>query len=79
MFRISLSNAIGTINNTHSQCEMESRENNKTGPTLDLTRFIRSMQRIEGNDDCFARNDGICDHIECAWRKWCLEAAKKPR
>jgi len=57
---------------------MESRENNKTSPTLDLTSFIRSMQRLEGNDDCFARSDENCDHVECAWRKWCLEKDKKP-
>jgi len=58
---------------------MESKENDKNSPALDLTHFIRSMQRIEGNDDCFARNDENCDQIECAWRKWCLEEAKKPR
>jgi hypothetical protein len=68
-----------TLNYTYFQRDMTSRKNNEIDRTLDLTHFIRSMQRIEGNYDCFARTDGNCDRSECAWRKWCLEEAKKPR
>ena len=40
---------------------------------LDITELIRSIQRAEGNDDCFRRSDGFCDRLDCAWRQYCLE------
>ena len=52
-------------------------QNEKTGSGIDLVHFIRSIQRLEGNDDCFARSDEDCDRLDCAWRKWCLEEYKK--
>lgn len=49
----------------------------KNGGTLpkinvDLTALIRSVQRSEGNSDCFRRNKGYCDQLGCAWRSYCL-------
>lgn len=41
---------------------------------LDLTRLIRSLQRAEGNVDCFQRM-AACDQLECAWRSYCLGRA----
>lgn len=37
---------------------------------LDLVELIRSIQRAEGNRDCFLREDS-CDEMECAWRPYC--------
>ena len=39
---------------------------------FDLTNLIRSIQRAEGNPDCFARAQGHCDRLDCAWRRYCL-------
>jgi hypothetical protein len=40
---------------------------------LDITNLIRSVQRLEGNTDCFRREKENCDQIECTWRQYCLE------
>ena len=43
----------------------------------DITHLIRSVQRIEGNPDCFGKADGNCDRLDCAWREYCLKEAQK--
>ena len=40
---------------------------------LDMTALIRSIQRAEGNVDCYRRDQVDCDQVECAWRPYCLE------
>ena len=35
--------------------------------------LIRSIQRAEGNPDCFRQAQGCCDQFDCTWRKYCLE------
>ena len=40
---------------------------------LDTTALIRSIQRAEGNPDCFRQAQGDCDQFACTWRKYCLE------
>jgi hypothetical protein len=40
---------------------------------FDLTKLIRSIQRGEGNPDCFGGAQGYCDRLDCAWRQYCLE------
>ena len=42
-----------------------------------LTTLIRSIQRAEGNSDCFRRSAGDCDQLDCEWRKYCLEESVK--
>lgn len=37
----------------------------------DRTELIRSIQRSEGNPDCF-RKKRTCEEIDCAWRSYCL-------
>jgi len=44
----------------------------KTG-LADLTVLIHSIQKAEGNEDCFRRPKGPCDQFDCAWRAYCLE------
>ena len=39
----------------------------------DITGLIRSIQRAEGNPDCFRKNGENCDRLDCFWRKSCLE------
>jgi hypothetical protein len=44
---------------------------------VDTTNLIRSIQRSEGNEDCFLRKTN-CDQYECAWRAYCLGTPQKP-
>lgn len=39
---------------------------------LDITALIRSLQRSEGNIDCFKTGKTDCDMLDCAWRMYCL-------
>jgi hypothetical protein len=40
--------------------------------------LIHSIQRNEGNFDCFATAyDGECDQVQCAWRGDCLPHSLK--
>lgn len=43
---------------------------------FDLTNLIRSIQRAEGNPDCFGRAQGHCDRLDCAWHQYCLEKSQ---
>ena len=40
---------------------------------LDITTLIRSIQRSEGNTDCFQKGIIDCDQLDCKWRSFCLE------
>lgn len=44
---------------------------------LDRVALIRSIQRAEGNPDCFRKAQGGCDQFDCTWRKFCVEEAQK--
>ena len=48
---------------------------NSTPDYVDLVNLIRSIQRAEGNIDCYRRGRPECDRMNCAWRDHCL---KKP-
>jgi len=39
----------------------------------DFSRLIQSIQRIEGNPDCFGTAGGYCDRQDCKWRGYCLK------
>jgi len=39
---------------------------------LDITELVRSLQRTEGNEDCFRRGHQNCEQTDCAWRTYCL-------
>jgi hypothetical protein len=43
----------------------------------DLIKVIRSIQRIEGKDGCFAMIDTDCGNRICQWRSYCLKELKK--
>ncbi|MBI5590123.1 MAG: hypothetical protein HY881_06530 [Deltaproteobacteria bacterium] len=55
---------------------MDRTNHGSGGKFLDLSRFIRSIQRIEGNPDCFGTADGYCDRLDCQWRGYCLDETK---
>jgi hypothetical protein len=40
---------------------------------LDITNLVRSIQRAEGNPDCFRKAAGVCDQWACFWRRYCLQ------
>jgi len=39
---------------------------------LDITALIRSVQRAEGNIDCFRTENADRDRLDCAWRTYYL-------
>lgn len=39
---------------------------------IDITALIRSIQRVEGNFDCFRKAKEYCDQLDCYWRPYCL-------
>ena len=60
------------------EIEMVDRTDTGSSNNLpDITRLVRSVQRIEGNPDCFGKADGNCDSLDCAWREYCLKEAQK--
>ena len=48
-------------------------EHGRNRGLLDVTALIRSIQRAEGNPDCFRRVAGDCPEVVCEWRTYCLE------
>ena len=46
---------------------------------LDIAELIRSIQRAEGNPDCFGKAPDGCDRLDCAWRPYCLKESKSIR
>jgi hypothetical protein len=38
--------------------------------------LIRSIQRLEGNPDCFGTAGDSCEQTLCAWREYCLKPTK---
>ena len=45
---------------------------------VDLVILIRSIQRAEGNIDCYRRGLQQCDRMGCAWRDHCLKEPEAP-
>ncbi len=41
---------------------------------VDLINLVRSVQRAEGNIDCYRRGRQQCDRMNCVWRDHCLKA-----
>ena len=48
---------------------------NREKDYLDIPALVRSIQRAEGEPDCFRRPKGSCDRLDCQWRRYCLEGA----
>ncbi len=52
-------------------------EFNTNNHTPDLAHLIRSVQRLEGNPQCFGSVYKNCEQRDCAWLEYCLKEAKK--
>lgn len=50
-----------------------SRENG-----VDITAMVRSLQRNEGETDCFRRGDDNCSEKGCTWRSYCQPDGRSP-
>ncbi|ROR32873.1 SAP domain-containing protein [Inmirania thermothiophila] len=45
---------------------------------LRKVELVRTIQRAEGNFDCFATAyDGECDQLGCRWREDCLALSRR--
>ena len=40
---------------------------------LDVTALIRSLQRAEGENDCFRTSGLKCQRADCRWREYCFD------
>jgi len=45
---------------------------------VDLVNLVRSIQRAEGNIDCYRRGPQQCDRVNCVWRDHCLKEPEGP-
>lgn len=45
---------------------------------VDMVNLIRSIQRAEGNIDCYRRGRQQCDRMNCAWRDHCFKEPVGP-
>jgi len=52
---------------------MDRKHHGSAGKLPDISRLIQSIQRIEGNPDCFGTAGGYCDRQDCQWRCYCLK------
>lgn len=39
--------------------------------------LIRTIQRQEGNFDCFGSANDYCDQLACSWRDDCMGSSRK--
>jgi hypothetical protein len=66
------------INRKNNEVERSDRMDAGSKNKLpDITHLIRSIQRIEGNPDCFGKAEGGCDQTDCFWREYCLKITQK--
>jgi hypothetical protein len=54
------------------QSRSSGKEKGSRKDFLDTTKLVRSIQRAEGNPDCFRRAEDYCDRSDCSWRQYCL-------
>lgn len=51
----------------------------KQPPGATRVELVRTLQRSEGNFDCFATaTAGQCDQMDCMWREDCFKCAGVP-
>lgn len=56
-----------------NQVRQKARELGLTVPVgISKTELIRSIQRAEGNFDCFGTAHGYCDQSTCYWLSLCV-------
>ena len=45
---------------------------------VDLVNLVRSIQRAEGDIDCYRSGLRPCGRLDCAWRDHCLKEPEGP-
>jgi hypothetical protein len=65
-FKIQLRDKMGTEETFKSKSDY-----------VDLGSLIRSIQRVEGNIDCYRTGRQQCEQMNCVWRDHCLKAPGK--
>jgi len=60
------------------QSRSSGKEKSVKGSFLDTTNLVRSIQRAEGNPDCFGKAEDYCDRLDCTWRSYCLRGKDIP-
>ncbi len=60
-------------NNKTAMPSMNNTKWNRKKDYLDIPALVRSLQRAEGESDCFRRSKGVCGRMDCKWRRYCLE------
>ena len=45
---------------------------------VDIVNLVRSIQRVEGNIDCYRRGVESCNRMNCVWRDHCLKEFQGP-
>ncbi len=68
---IAFEKIMGHKKNTDKTIGIASFDDKKN--LVNITDLIRSVQRTEGNPDCFKKHAGGCNELECEWRPYCLE------
>ncbi len=53
------------------------KERGIKGGRLRKAELIRTIQRHEGNFDCFGSAYDYCDQLQCRWRDDCLPSSKQ--
>lgn len=66
--------SVGPDSMTPSSIQLKTE---KVKNYLDIITLIRSIQRAEGNPDCFLKGNSDCDQLNCAWRAYCLGKERK--
>jgi len=51
---------------------VESELINESFDLINVDELVRSIQRGEGNPDCFRKSHGSCNKKDCFLRQWCL-------
>lgn len=60
------------------QIRARAREIGVAPGKLTKIALVKTIQRQEGNFDCFATaQDGACDQTGCLWREDCLTVVRK--
>jgi len=66
--------SISVSNKKTEKTSIDTKNQGVEDAYLDITTLIRSVQRVEGNFDCFLRAEEYCDQIDCCWRPYCLKS-----
>ncbi len=62
----------GSLRSTNGIPESNAMKTREKNRHVDIIAMVRSLQRTEGQSDCFRRGISECDELKCTWRQYCL-------